>query len=131
VPSRRTATSPANRSLARCWLTLDGLAPISSARQLTEVSPCSSAQRILIRLGSPSNRNASAATPTSVDPTVPSGVKALTLSLAALLVTSVAQFLVYRASGSVALLTDVIHNGGDALTAIPLGAAFPPAQPPR
>ncbi|MEP7091085.1 MAG: cation diffusion facilitator family transporter, partial [Nocardioidaceae bacterium] len=32
--------------------------------------------------------------------------------------------LVYRASGSLALLTDVIHNGGDALTAIPLGAAF-------
>jgi cation diffusion facilitator family transporter len=27
-------------------------------------------------------------------------------------------------SGSVALLTDVIHNGGDALTAIPLGIAF-------
>jgi cation diffusion facilitator family transporter len=27
-------------------------------------------------------------------------------------------------SGSVALLTDVIHNGGDALTAVPLGIAF-------
>jgi len=52
------------------------------------------------------------------------GVKAVSLSLAILLATSVAQFLVYRASGSVALLTDVIHNGGDALTAIPLGAAF-------
>jgi cation diffusion facilitator family transporter len=36
----------------------------------------------------------------------------------------VAQFLVFQVSGSVALLTDVIHNGGDALTAIPLGAAF-------
>lgn len=52
------------------------------------------------------------------------GVKAVALSLAVLLVTSVAQFLVFRVSGSVALLTDVIHNGGDALTAIPLGAAF-------
>jgi cation diffusion facilitator family transporter len=62
-----------------------------------------------------------------VDPSIlrsRAGVKAVTLSLAVLLVTSVAQFLVYRASGSVALLTDVIHNGGDALTAIPLGAAF-------
>jgi cation diffusion facilitator family transporter len=52
------------------------------------------------------------------------GVTAVALSLSVLLVTSVAQFFVYRASGSVALLTDVVHNGGDALTAIPLGAAF-------
>jgi cation diffusion facilitator family transporter len=62
-----------------------------------------------------------------VDPSIVrsrAGVKAVTLSLLVLLTTSVAQFLVYRASGSVALLTDVIHNGGDALTAIPLGAAF-------
>ncbi|KQU68939.1 cation diffusion facilitator family transporter [Phycicoccus sp. Root101] len=46
------------------------------------------------------------------------------MSLAVLLITSCAQFLMFRASSSVALLTDVIHNGGDALTAIPLGAAF-------
>jgi cation diffusion facilitator family transporter len=62
-----------------------------------------------------------------VDPAIVrsrAGVKAVALSLAVLLTTSVAQFFVYRASGSVALLTDVIHNGGDALTAIPLGAAF-------
>ena len=52
------------------------------------------------------------------------GVKAVALSLVVLLVTSVAQCFVYRSSGSVALLTDAIHNGGDALTAIPLGAAF-------
>lgn len=48
----------------------------------------------------------------------------MALSLAVLLATSIGQFIVYRSSGSVALLTDVIHNGGDALTAIPLGAAF-------
>ncbi len=62
-----------------------------------------------------------------VDPSIVrsrAGVKAVSLSLAILLLTSVAQFLVFRTSGSVALLTDVIHNGGDALTAIPLGAAF-------
>jgi cation diffusion facilitator family transporter len=62
-----------------------------------------------------------------VDPSIVrsrAGVKAVALSLAVLLTTSVAQFFIYRASGSVALLTDVIHNGGDALTAIPLGAAF-------
>lgn len=34
------------------------------------------------------------------------------------------QFFVFVLSGSVALLTDVIHNGGDALTAVPLGIAF-------
>jgi len=62
-----------------------------------------------------------------VDPSIVrsrAGVKAVALSLVVLSATSVAQFVVYRASGSVALLTDVIHNGGDALTAIPLGAAF-------
>lgn len=32
--------------------------------------------------------------------------------------------LVFAASGSVALLADLIHNFGDAATAIPLGAAF-------
>jgi cation diffusion facilitator family transporter len=31
---------------------------------------------------------------------------------------------VYALSGSVALLADLIHNAGDALTAIPLGIAF-------
>jgi len=62
-----------------------------------------------------------------VDPSIVrsrAGVKAVAWSLLVLLTTSVAQFLVYQLSGSVALLTDVIHNGGDALTALPLGAAF-------
>jgi cation diffusion facilitator family transporter len=34
------------------------------------------------------------------------------------------QALVFASSRSVALLADLIHNGGDALTAIPLGIAF-------
>ena len=62
-----------------------------------------------------------------VDPSIVrsrEGVKAVTLSLAVLLTASVVQFVIFLVSGSVALLTDVIHNGGDALTAIPLGAAF-------
>jgi cation diffusion facilitator family transporter len=37
---------------------------------------------------------------------------------------AVAQALVFVLSGSVALLADLIHNGGDALTALPVGAAF-------
>jgi cation diffusion facilitator family transporter len=35
-----------------------------------------------------------------------------------------AQVVVFAASGSVALLADLIHNAGDALTAVPLGIAF-------
>lgn len=46
------------------------------------------------------------------------------VSLAILLVTALVQAAIYVATGSVALLADLIHNGGDALTAIPLGAAF-------
>src|SRR5215203_6125829 len=52
------------------------------------------------------------------------GVRAVSLSLAVLLATSLLQLAVFLLSDSVALLTDVIHNGGDALTAIPLGIAF-------
>ena len=52
------------------------------------------------------------------------GVRAVLLSLAVLLVTAAAQVVVYLATGSVALLADLIHNAGDALTAIPLGVAF-------
>jgi cation diffusion facilitator family transporter len=39
-------------------------------------------------------------------------------------VTAALQMVVFVLSGSVALLSDLIHNGGDALTAIPLGIAF-------
>jgi cation diffusion facilitator family transporter len=52
------------------------------------------------------------------------GLRAVAVSLAVLLVTAVAQALIFAATGSVALLADLIHNFGDALTAIPLGIAF-------
>ena len=39
-------------------------------------------------------------------------------------VTAILQLLVFVASGSVALLADLIHNFGDAATAIPLAIAF-------
>ncbi len=45
-------------------------------------------------------------------------------SLAVLGLTAVLQVVVFVLSGSVALLSDLIHNAGDALTAIPLGIAF-------
>jgi cation diffusion facilitator family transporter len=52
------------------------------------------------------------------------GVKAVSISLAVLGVAAAAQLLIFLLSGSVALLADLIHNFGDALTAIPLGIAF-------
>jgi cation diffusion facilitator family transporter len=52
------------------------------------------------------------------------GVRAVLVALAVLGLTAVAQTAVFALSGSVALLADLIHNFGDALTAVPLGAAF-------
>jgi cation diffusion facilitator family transporter len=52
------------------------------------------------------------------------GVRAVLISLGVLGATAVAQTLIFALSGSVALLADLIHNFGDALTAVPLGIAF-------
>ena len=52
------------------------------------------------------------------------GLKAVAISLAVLGVAAVAQLLIFVATGSVALLADLIHNFGDALTAVPLAIAF-------
>jgi divalent metal cation (Fe/Co/Zn/Cd) transporter len=52
------------------------------------------------------------------------GIRAVSLSLAILGFAAVAQTIVFLASGSIALLADLIHNFGDALTAVPLGIAF-------
>ena len=52
------------------------------------------------------------------------GVRAVLIALAVLGVGAIVQTIVFILSGSVALLADLIHNFGDALTAIPLGVAF-------
>ena len=52
------------------------------------------------------------------------GLRAVLASLAILAGAAALQTLVFIVSGSVALLADLIHNFGDALTAVPLGAAF-------
>jgi cation diffusion facilitator family transporter len=52
------------------------------------------------------------------------GVRAVLLALLVLAVAAAAQVLLFMVSGSVALLADLIHNFGDASTAIPLGVAF-------
>ncbi|PWU17771.1 MAG: hypothetical protein C5B48_15570 [Candidatus Rokuibacteriota bacterium] len=62
-----------------------------------------------------------------VDPTIVrsrAGVRAVSRSFAVLAVTAAVQTVIYTLVLSVALLADLIHNFGDASTAIPLGLAF-------
>jgi cation diffusion facilitator family transporter len=62
-----------------------------------------------------------------IDPSIVrsrAGIRAVSISLAVLTVTAAAQTAIYVLTLSVALLADLIHNFGDASTAIPLGLAF-------
>ncbi|MPZ70858.1 MAG: cation diffusion facilitator family transporter [Actinobacteria bacterium] len=52
------------------------------------------------------------------------GIRAVIASLVVLTVTALLQVSVLVVTDSVALLADLIHNFGDALTAIPIGVAF-------
>src|SRR5919205_909087 len=63
----------------------------------------------------------------AVDPAIATserGTWAVKWSFAALFATALLQLVVVALSGSVALLSDTIHNFGDALTAVPLWIAF-------
>lgn len=63
----------------------------------------------------------------AVDPSIATserGIWAVKWSFAGLMVTVLLQVVVVFLSGSVALLSDTIHNFGDAATAVPLGVAF-------
>ncbi len=51
-------------------------------------------------------------------------MRTVAISLGVLGATAIVQVIVFAATNSVALLADVIHNFGDALTAVPLGIAF-------
>jgi cation diffusion facilitator family transporter len=62
-----------------------------------------------------------------VDPSIKrsrAGLRAVGISLGVLGATAIAQGAIFAFSNSVALLADLIHNVGDALTAVPLGIAF-------
>jgi cation diffusion facilitator family transporter len=62
-----------------------------------------------------------------IDPSITrsrAGVRVVLASLAILTATALVQTGIYVTTGSIALLADLIHNAGDALTAVPLGAAF-------
>ncbi|MDQ3912799.1 MAG: cation diffusion facilitator family transporter [Actinomycetota bacterium] len=63
----------------------------------------------------------------AVDPTITTserGIWAVKWSFVGLFITALLQVVVVVLSGSVALLSDTIHNFGDALTAVPLWVAF-------
>jgi cation diffusion facilitator family transporter len=62
-----------------------------------------------------------------VDPSIKrsrKGIRAVALSLGVLAAAAVAQTIIFVATDSIALLADLIHNFGDAATAIPLAVAF-------
>jgi cation diffusion facilitator family transporter len=62
-----------------------------------------------------------------VDPSIKrsrAGLRAVGISLAVLGAAALAQVALFIATDSVALLADLIHNLGDALTAVPVGVAF-------
>jgi cation diffusion facilitator family transporter len=62
-----------------------------------------------------------------VDPSITrsrDGLRVVGASLAILAITAIAQAAIYVATDSVALLADLVHNAGDALTAVPLAVAF-------
>ena len=62
-----------------------------------------------------------------IDPSIKrsrEGLRTVGISLAVLAAAAAAQLAIFLASGSVALLADLIHNFGDAGTAIPIGVAF-------
>ncbi|MBE7384918.1 MAG: cation transporter [Leptolyngbya sp. SIO1E4] len=62
-----------------------------------------------------------------IDPEIASsarGIWAVKWSLVGLLLTAIMQAAIFWLSGSVALLADMIHNVGDAMTAVPLGVTF-------
>jgi len=52
------------------------------------------------------------------------GLRAVALSLGILGITALVQLAIFVVTDSVALLADLIHNFGDAATAIPVGVAF-------
>jgi len=62
-----------------------------------------------------------------IDPSIKrsrAGLRAVGISLGVLGATALTQAAIFAFSNSVALLADLIHNIGDALTAVPLGIAF-------
>lgn len=62
-----------------------------------------------------------------IDPTIRrsrAGIRAVVLSLLVLGLAALAQGVLFALTNSVALLADLIHNAGDAATALPLGVAF-------
>ncbi len=74
-----------------------------------------------------SHRHGHSHTHGAVDPEIATserGLWAVKWSFVGLVITAIAQAVVFALSGSVALMADLIHNVGDAMTSVPLGVAF-------
>jgi cation diffusion facilitator family transporter len=87
----------------------------------------STPEREAVRCASGSRPHAHGHSHGLIDPSIKrsrEGLRVVGLSLALLTLTAAGQAVVYIATGSVALLADLIHNAGDALTAVPLAVAF-------
>ena len=70
---------------------------------------------------------------TSIDPALENnarGIRALKISLVALGLTALIQLVIVLYTNSAALLSDTLHNGADALTAVPIWLAFSVASRP-
>ena len=62
--------------------------------------------------------------------TTAAGIRATVIGLIGLLATAVTQLVLVTFTGSVALLSDTVHNLGDCLTALPIWLAFRLARRP-
>ena len=84
---------------------------------------------VLLDIFRPHSHDAAASIDTALEANQ-RGIRAVKISFAALMVTSVVQLVIVVVTGSVALLADTIHNFSDALTAVPLFLAFRLSQRP-
>ena len=80
-------------------------------------------RRVIAEIFRPHSHDASDSIDSALEAT-DRGIRAVKISFAALLITSVLQLLVVILTHSIALLADTIHNFSDALTAVPLFLAF-------
>lgn len=71
----------------------------------------------------PHSHDAADSTDTALESSA-KGIRAVKVSLVALMITALAQVAIVAITGSVALLADTVHNFSDALTSIPLWIAF-------
>lgn len=80
-------------------------------------------RRLMHEIFAPHSHDAADSVDSALESSV-AGIRAVKVSLLALVATAAAQIVIVAVSGSVALAADTIHNFSDALTAVPLWIAF-------